>query len=93
MLCIQEFDYFGYTQLLVSLRLSSISAVYPRVKTFWRYTNASYIFIFITGLFMCVYIYIYIYIYVYVYMLDGFNFKIYTEANGMQLENWCSTKS
>ena len=40
---------------------------------------------------MCVYIYIYIY--VYVYMLDGFNFKIYTEANGMQLENWCSTKS
>ena len=26
-------------------------------------------------------------------MLDGFNFKIYTEAKGMQLENWCSTKS
>ena len=68
MLCIQEFDYFGYTQLLVSLRLSSISAVYPRVKTFWIYTNASYIFIFITGLFMCVYIYIYVCVCICIYV-------------------------
>ena len=56
MLCIQELDHFGYTLLLVSLRLFSISAVYPRVKTFWIYTNASYIFIFITGLFIYIYI-------------------------------------